>query len=115
MAHNWRDIRRQLSPEQEEETRRYVESVVEMVTLNQLREARSLTQANLASILGINQGSVSKIEKRTDMYVSTLRSCIQAMGGQLQIKAVFPEGEVQIEQFEKVAAPPTESRQETAA
>jgi len=115
MAHNWRDIRRTLSPEQEEETRRYVKSVVEAVTLNQLREARSLTQANLASILGVNQGSVSKMEKRADMYVSTLRSFIQAMGGQLQIKAVFPEGEVQIDQFETVAVPRTDSRQETAA
>ena len=103
MAHNWKDIRRKLSPQQEEETRQYVKSVVESVSLNQLREARSLTQANLASILGINQGSVSKMEKRTDMYISTLRSFIQAMGGQLQIKAVFPEGEVQIEQFENVA------------
>lgn len=109
MAHNWRDIRRTLSPEQEEETRKYVKSVVEAVTLNQLRQARSLTQANLASILGINQGSVSKMEKRADMYVSTLRSFIQAMGGQLQIKAVFPEGEVQIDQFENVEAPSVDS------
>jgi DNA-binding XRE family transcriptional regulator len=115
MAHKWTEIRRTLSPEQEEETRRYVKSVVEAVTLNQLREARSLTQANLASILGVNQGSVSKMEKRTDMYLSTLRSFIQAMGGQLQIKAIFPEGEVQIEQFERVAVPPADSRQETAA
>jgi DNA-binding XRE family transcriptional regulator len=82
-----------------------VKSVVESVTLNQLREARSLTQNNLASILGINQGSVSKMEKRTDMYISTLRSFIQAMGGQLQIKAVFPEGEVEIEQFNVAGIP----------
>ena len=121
MAHKWSDIRRTLSPEQEEETRQYVRSVVEAVTLNQLREARMLTQANLASILGINQGSVSKMEKRTDMYVSTLRSFIQAMGGQLQIKAVFPEGEVEIEQFKNVAdlldssKTQENSRQETAA
>jgi DNA-binding XRE family transcriptional regulator len=103
MAHKWSEIRRTLSPEQEEETRRYVKSVVEAVNLNQLREARSLTQAYLASVLGVNQGSVSKMEKRTDMYISTLRSFIQAMGGQLQIKAVFPEGEVEIEQFKNVA------------
>src|ERR1035437_8558138 len=112
MAHNWRDIRRKLSPQQEEETRLYVKSVVEAVSLNQLREARSLTQANLASILGINQGSVSKMEKRTDMYISTLRSFIQAMGGQLQIRAVFPEGEVEIEQFKNVAGSPAESESE---
>lgn len=114
MAQKWRDIRRKLSPEREEETRQYVKSVVEAVTLNQLREARSLTQANLASILGVNQGLVSKMEKRTDMYVSTLRSFIQAMGGQLQIKAVFPEGEVEIEQFKDAAVPHADSRQETA-
>ena len=115
MTHKWKDIRRKLSPEQEEETRQYVKSVVHSVTLNQLREARSLTQANLANILGVNQGSVSKMEKRTDMYVSTLRSFIQAMGGQLQIKAVFPEGEIQIEQFEKVATSPTDSGERSAA
>jgi DNA-binding XRE family transcriptional regulator len=109
VAHKWRDIRGTLSPEQEEETRQNVKPVVEAVTLNQLREARSLTQANLASVLGVNQGSVSKMEKRTDMYVSTLRSFIQAMGGQLQIKAVFPEGEVEIEQFKDAAAPTAES------
>ena len=112
MSHNWREIRRTLSPEQEEATRQYVKSVVEAVTLNQLREARSLTQASLASVLGINQGSVSKMEKRTDMYISTLRSFIQAMGGQLQIKAVFPEGEVEIEQFKNVAGSPAESESE---
>jgi DNA-binding XRE family transcriptional regulator len=115
MAHNWKDIRRTLSPEKEEETRQYVKSIVEAVSLNQLRQARRLTQANLATILGVNQGSVSKMEKRTDMYVSTLRSFIEAMGGQLQIKAVFPEGEVEIEQFESVAASPTDSEDSAAA
>ena len=115
MAHKWGDIRRTLSPEQEAETRQYVNSVVQAVTLNQLREARSLTQANLASVLGVNQGSVSKMEKRTDMYVSTLRSFIQAMGGQLQIKAVFPEGEVEIGQFKDAAEPTADSETNAAA
>jgi transcriptional regulator with XRE-family HTH domain len=103
MTHKWKDIRRKLSPEREAETRSYVRSVVQAATLNQLREARNLTQANLASVLGVNQGSVSKMEKRTDMYLSTLRSFIQAMGGQLQIKAVFPDGEVEIDQFKNVS------------
>jgi hypothetical protein len=49
------------------------------------------------------------MEKRTDMYVSTLRNFIQAMGGQLQVKAVFPEGEVEIEQFETLAEPKIDS------
>lgn len=115
MASKWREIRRKLSPEQEEKTRRIVKSIVESVTLNQLREARSLTQENLAAVLGVNQGSVSKIEKRTDMYVSTLRSYIQAMGGQLEIKAVFPEGEVEIEQFKDVAGSRANSKRSAAA
>ena len=105
VAHKWRDIRRTVSPEQEEETRQYVKPVVEAVTLNQLREARSMTQVTLAKVLNVNQGAVSRMERRTDMYVSTLRTFIQAMGGQLQVKAVFPEGEVEIDQFEKLAEP----------
>jgi len=67
--------------------------------LNELRNARNITQTHLAQLLNITQASVSKMEKRTDMYVSTLRSFVQAMGGELEIKAVFPEGSVQIEQF----------------
>lgn len=102
MARKWKEVRRRLSPELEEETRREVDAIGEALKLNQLREARKLTQANLASVLGVNQGSVSKMEKRTDMYVSTLRSFVEAMGGQLQIKAVFPEGEVLIDQFESL-------------
>ena len=115
MAHKWKDIRRTLSPELEEQTRREVEAIGEALKLNQLREARRLTQANLATILSINQGSVSKLEKRTDMYVSTLRSFIEAMGGQLQIKAVFPEGEVRIDQFEGIEDSSEQSKRETAA
>ncbi len=115
MSNNWREIRRTLSPELEEETRREVEAIGVALTLNQLRQARSLTQANLASVLGVNQGSVSKMEKRADMYVSTLRSFIQAMGGQLQIKAIFPEGDVEIEQFKDAAAAPADSNEDAAA
>jgi DNA-binding transcriptional regulator YiaG len=103
MAHKWKDVRKQLTPEAEERIERSVTEAARVMTLHQLREARSLTQVNLAKVLHINQGAVSKMEKRADMYVSTLRNFIQAMGGQLQVKAIFPEGEVQIDQFETVA------------
>ena len=111
MAHKWRDVRGTFSPEQEAEIARRVREAAGVMTLYQLREARSLTQVNLAKVLNINQGAVSKMEKRTDMYVSTLRNFIQAMGGQLQVKAIFPEGEVEIEQFGSMAEP----REETQA
>jgi transcriptional regulator with XRE-family HTH domain len=103
MATKWRDIRGTFSPEVEADIKQRVNDAAGVMTLYQLREARSLTQVNLARVLQVNQGAVSRMEKRTDMYVSTLRSYIQAMGGQLQVKAIFPEGEVQIDQFETLA------------
>lgn len=115
MATKWRDIRRKHSPEEEETIRRSVEDAAQVMTLYQLREARSLTQVKLAQVLDINQGAVSRMEKRTDMYVSTLRSYIQAMGGQLQVKAIFPEGEVEIDQFGRVPEPQPETQGSTQA
>jgi hypothetical protein len=54
---------------------------------------------HLAKILGVNQAAVSKLERRADMYVSTLQSFVKAMGGELKITARFPEGTVEINQF----------------
>ena len=72
------------------------------MALDELREARELTQQDLANLLGINQAAVFKMERRADMYISTLQSMIRAMGGQLKIEAVFPEGRVEINQFRKL-------------
>jgi transcriptional regulator with XRE-family HTH domain len=67
--------------------------------LEGLRDARQLTQVQMAQLLKISQGAVSKVERRSDMFVSTLRNYVRAIGGDLQIRAVFPEGEVLIDQF----------------
>ena len=67
--------------------------------LQELRRARNLSQQQLAAQLDTTQPEVSKIERRVDMYVSTLRNFIQAMGGELEIIARFPDGAVQISQF----------------
>jgi transcriptional regulator with XRE-family HTH domain len=74
--------------------------------LHELRAARSLTQEKLAGELKVNQAAVSKLERRTDMYVSTLRAYVRAMGGELEIIARFPDGEVRIEQFDDAATRP---------
>jgi transcriptional regulator with XRE-family HTH domain len=58
-----------------------------------------ITQERLAKALRINQAGVSKIESRSDIFVSTLRKAIEAMGGKLEIRAKFPAGEVRIKQF----------------
>jgi transcriptional regulator with XRE-family HTH domain len=99
MAQKWREVRGEFTREQEAQIRHYVEDAEQAMKLHQLREARSLTQTNLAEKLRVNQGAVSKIEKRADMYVSTLRGYVEAMGGRLEIRAVFPDGEVVIRQF----------------
>lgn len=100
MAKKWSEIRRKHSPEVEERIRARVKQAAVGMMLNQIREARKLTQVNLAKTLKINQGAVSTMEKRADMYVSTLRNYIEAMGGNLHITAEFPEGSVEINQFE---------------
>ena len=93
----WKDLKNKMSPESRVEMNRMKAALVAEMPLEQLRAARQLTQTNLAQVLGVNQSAVSKLEKRTDMYLSTLRSYIEAMGGTLDIQAVFPEGSVRIE------------------
>lgn len=67
--------------------------------LDELRRARGLSQKALAEMLHVQQPSVAKLEKRADMYLSTLRSHIEAMGGELEVIARFPEGAVKISRF----------------
>jgi transcriptional regulator with XRE-family HTH domain len=72
--------------------------------LQELLHARNLSQEQLAQTLSVKQAAVSKLEKRTDMYISTLRNFIKAMGGDLEIIATFPDGAVHISQFENISA-----------
>jgi predicted transcriptional regulator len=67
--------------------------------LSELRRARALSQESLAETLHIGQASVAKLEKRTDMYVSTLRRFVEAMGGELEITARFADHNVRIKSF----------------
>lgn len=72
------------------------------------RAASELTQENLASVLRVKQSEISKIERRTDMYLSALASYVKAMGGTLELRAAFPNGEViKINQFESLTEPGT--------
>jgi transcriptional regulator with XRE-family HTH domain len=80
--------------------KRTAELIAEEATLRQIREARERSQEAVAERLHIKQAAVSKLERRTDMYLSTLRGYIEAMGGQLEIIARFPDQAVRITQFE---------------
>ena len=72
------------------------------MALDELRQAREMTQVHLAKILGVNQAAVSKMERRADMYLTTLQDFVKAMGGELKIIAQFPDRTVEIRQFEEV-------------
>jgi len=80
-----------------------VQRALAAMPLEELRRARRMTQVELAQTLGVNQGEVSKIEHRTDVYLSTLAGYVQALGGRLEIRAVFPDREMRISQFEGLA------------
>ncbi len=67
------------------------EMIAEYLTLQDLRKARELTQVRMAELLGITQDNVSRLEKRSDVLISTLRSYIEAMGGKLDLTVRFPD------------------------
>jgi len=85
---------------------RIAEALRQEMDLTQLREARALSQAALGEILHVEQPAVAKLEKRADMYVSTLRRFIEAMGGELEIVARFPDHEVRIRKFRDLGKRP---------
>jgi len=99
MAQKFDKLFRKMSPEAQKRVEDRVDDEYRALVLAELREAQDLTQAQLAERLGIDQGAVSKIERRTDMYLSTLRNVIQAMGGQLELTALFPTGRIQVLTF----------------
>ena len=80
---------------------RYRKMVAEMA-LHELRRARGISQEKLAEALHIKQPNVAKLEKRADIYISTLRATIEAMGGTLDIVARFPDGKVKITNFSSI-------------
>ena len=100
MAKNFEQLRAKLSPQAREASAVEHRRLMEEMSLPQLRRARDLSQAKLAEELHMGQGDVSKLERRTDMYVSTLASYLQAVGADLEIRALFPDGRtVKITQF----------------
>jgi DNA-binding transcriptional regulator YiaG len=98
-ARNFNELRAKMSPERRAHGEAMAREMLANMPLDELRAARNLTQEHLASLLHIKQASVSKMERRADMYIGTLSKFIEAMGGQLEIRANFPDGSVRIDQF----------------
>ncbi len=100
--HKWSDLNHKSTPEQLEKARRVLDAEL---TLAELRKARELTQTQLAAALETTQPGISMIEHRTDLYLSTLRSYVEALGGRLEILAVFPDAAVPIKSFAELEEP----------
>ncbi|AUZ81314.1 MULTISPECIES: XRE family transcriptional regulator [Aeromonas] len=99
MAKKFNDLRAKMTPESQARAVAKTEAMLAEMPLDELRQARGLSQKMLAEILHVQQPAIAKMEKRTDMYLSTLRSHIEAMGGQLEVVARFPDGVVRVTNF----------------
>jgi transcriptional regulator with XRE-family HTH domain len=85
-------IRKHLNPARRKKIKARAAALIsEERTLQELRHAHKLTQKRMAEVLGIGQDSVSRLEQRSDLLISTLRGYVEAMGGELDLLAKFPD------------------------
>lgn len=92
MARNYKELQARMDPASIADNRVRVREELQRMALEELRCAKQATQSDMADLLAVPQSSISRIEQRADMYLSTLRNYIQLMGGELQIQAIFPDG-----------------------
>ncbi len=90
--HKWSEIKSRVKPETRARIEAEARRLSDDLHLSQLRKARGLTQEAMADLLGVTQAEVSKMERRTELYVGTLRKFIEALNGELVIVALFADG-----------------------
>lgn len=100
MAKKFSALRSKMSPEAQARAAARAEAILVEMQLKDLRKSRSLTQVEMANVMNVEQATISKIERRDDMYVSTLTGYVKALGGELKLVASFPDAEIQIHPFE---------------
>jgi transcriptional regulator with XRE-family HTH domain len=99
MARRFEELLEELPPERRARIRRRTQEMLADLRLREVRAACELTQEQLAERMHIDQPNVSRLERRSDVHVSTLADYVAALGGRLELLAVFPEGTVRIDQF----------------
>lgn len=92
MAIKWNDLKHKNSPEKRAAMKEEAKAELASIGFEKLRQARNLTQVALAERLDVPQATISRMERRTDLLLSTLRKYVEGMGGQLELRATFPEG-----------------------
>lgn len=109
----WSELEAELSPETIARIDARVCETMSRLRLSDIREAVGHTQVAVAAKLDLGQASVSKIESAADMYLSTLRRYIEALGGELVVSAKFPEGTVV--PIDSLSSAPRKSRRKASA
>jgi len=102
MAKNFATLINKMPAPRQARIKAKAKELIKGLALSELREALNLTQEELATTLKVKQAEISKLEHRSDIYLSTLRRIIEAMGGTLEIVARMPNGSVTIDQFTDV-------------
>ena len=102
MARNFKLLQAKMSPKARRRSEAKANRMIREMALDELRQARQMTQEQLAAQLKVRQPAIAKLERRADMYLSTLRSVIKAMGGELDVRAIFPDGSIRIKKFKEV-------------
>jgi transcriptional regulator with XRE-family HTH domain len=100
MAKKFSELRGKLSPEAQARAAARSEGMLLEIQLRELRKSRNVTQVEIAEAMGVEQGAVSKLERRSDMYLSTVYEYVRALGGELKLVASFPEGDIPVQSFE---------------
>ena len=104
MAKSFNELRRKMSPERRQRNAAAADRMLLEMTLQELRQGiTSFSQEDIAEMLQVTQGYVSKLERQDDMLLSRLYAFVEALGGEVEIRAKFPNREVQICQFRDVA------------
>ncbi len=104
MAKKFTELRAAMSPAAQQQANKKAKAMLSEMPLHELRQARGLSQKMLAEVLNVQQPAIAKMEKRTDLYLSPLRSHIEAIGGELDIIARFPDGAVKISNFTELGS-----------
>ncbi len=107
MSTNWMELKHKATPEQRVAVQQEAHRELHRIGFGKLRQARKQTQIAVAGKLKIQQGAVSRLEKQTDLLLSTLGGYVGALGGRLELRAIFPDGDFVIETLaEKKSARP---------
>ncbi len=104
MAKSFKNLRDKMSPDSKKISNRIAQDLRREIGLNELRNVLDISQEELGELLNKKQAAISRLERRSDMHISTLRAFVKALGGKLEIIASFPDASYHIKQFEQESA-----------